>query len=88
MRTATVNKVPMEDEQVSCFKMDFNGGGDHYSQTILPYNIINSAEALDTVQTLTYGSQKMSHFGYQHPVSRAAVTPVSHVMSNVYFVER
>ena len=78
----------IENSEVSFFKMDFNGGGDIYANTKLPYNIINSSEALHTVKLIMGDAKKISHYGYINPVSASAVGPISEVMANTYFVEK
>lgn len=78
----------VEDKARSWFRMDFGGGDDRHAATTLPYVIVNSAEALATVRRLTPGARRTSHFGYLHPVSGSASTPVPEVMANVWCVER
>lgn len=79
----------VEDKAKSYFRMDF---GDHpdaqHQQTRLPYVLVNSAEALATVRTSTPDARRISHFGYLHPVSGSAVTPVSEAMANVWCIDR
>lgn len=78
----------IEDKAVSSFRMDFGGGEQVHAQTILPYNLINSAEALACVRQATPGARKIAHYGYLHPVSTSADTPISQVMTNVWCIER
>lgn len=78
----------IEDKSVSYMKMDFHGGGDEHSAMTLPYNIINAGEALGTVTGLCEGAARISHYGYLHPVSSAAVCPVDRVMATTYCIER
>ncbi|MBI2236365.1 MAG: class I SAM-dependent methyltransferase [Magnetospirillum sp.] len=78
----------VEDKAASFFRMDFGGGDGGHSETRLPYVIVNSAEALATVRRLTPGARRCSHFGYLHPVSGSASTPVPEVMANVWCIER
>jgi len=78
----------IEDKARSSFRMDFGGGDDRHCETRLPYIIVNSAEALTTVRRLSPGCRKLSHFGYLHPVSESASTPVPEVMANVWCAER
>jgi hypothetical protein len=78
----------VEDKAVSYFRMDFNGGDARYEETTLPYNIINSADALEAVIATCPGSRGLRRYGYLHPVSGAAVTPIDTVMTSVYLVER
>ena len=78
----------VEDKAVSYFRMDFNGGDTRYEETTLPYNLINSADALDAVIAACPGARGLRRYGYLHPVSGAAVTPIETVMTSVYLVER
>jgi SAM-dependent methyltransferase len=75
----------VEDKAVSSFRMDFGGAG---GTARLPYVIVNSGEALATVRRLTPGARRISHYGYLHPVSGSADTPVAEVMANVWCIER
>jgi SAM-dependent methyltransferase len=77
----------IEDKTVSSFRMDF--GGDATGACVrLPYVIVNSAEALAVVRRSSDGASRLSHYGYLHPVSGAAMTPMDKVMTNVWCVQR
>lgn len=78
----------LEDKALSSFRMDFGGGDEIHAETRLPYVIVNSGEALATVRQLTPDARRLSHFGYLHPVSDSASSPVSKVMANVWCIER
>lgn len=78
----------IEDKTVSWFQMDFGGGGTEHAEARLPYVLVNSAEALRTVRQLCPGASRISHFGYLHPVSGSARTPVPEAMANVWCIER
>lgn len=78
----------IEDKSVSYMKMDFHGGGKDHSETTLPYNVINAGKALGTVTGLCQGAARISHYGYLHPVSSAAVCPVDRVTATTYCIER
>lgn len=78
----------IEDKARSWFRMDFNGGGEDHGSVTLPYNIINAGEALAAVAGSCPDAAGISHYGYRHPVSRAAVTPVDTVMATVWCIER
>ncbi|EME70521.1 Putative methyltransferase (methylase) [Paramagnetospirillum caucaseum] len=78
----------IEDKARSYFRMDFGGKDERYASTTLPYVLINSAEALETVRRLTPGARRTSHYGYLHPASASASVPVDGVMTNVWCVER
>ena len=78
----------IEDKSKSYFKMDFNGADEADSNATLPYNIINSGEARAAVIELCPGAHSLGHFGYLHPVSAAAVTPLADIMANTYCLEK
>jgi 2-polyprenyl-3-methyl-5-hydroxy-6-metoxy-1,4-benzoquinol methylase len=76
----------VEDETISYYQMDTlprTGGATH-----LPYNIINSAEALATLIELCAGATGLRHYGYLADVSTAAVTPIKMVMMNTYQIDK
>lgn len=77
----------VEDIQASYFRMDF-AGDQEQTDAVLPYNLINTAEARDIVTKLCAGASRVSQYGYPHPVSSSAVTPVEQAMITVYRVER
>ena len=80
--------LSIEDRSVSYMKMDFHGGGAEHARTTLPYNIINATEASDIVSALCRGAGTIRQFGYTHPVSHAARTPLVEVVANTYQIER
>ncbi len=79
----------IEDDTVSYYRMDMlpnatqNGGVSH-----LPYNIINSGEALDTLLKRCVGATGLCHYGYLSKVSSSAVTPGEMVMMNTYQIDK
>jgi ubiquinone/menaquinone biosynthesis C-methylase UbiE len=76
----------IEDISKSYFLMNFNG--EEKTEAKLPYVILNSGEALDTLKESCKEYSQLKHFGYEHPVSESAVTPVKKVMMNTYLIER
>lgn len=78
----------IEDKAVSFFRMDFNDGDARHAETRLPYILVNSATALATIRGAAQGARRLSHFGYLHPVSSSATTPVREAMANVWCVDR
>lgn len=78
----------IEDKARSYFRMDFHGGGPEHAETTLPYNVVNAGEALAVVTETCRGAARISHYGYLHAVSPAAVCPLDEVMANTYCVER
>jgi len=77
-----------EDESISYFTMEA------YSEKVpainlrLPYNIINSTEAMETLVGCCPGFKSFRHSGYFHPVSKSAVTPIARVIMNTYCIEK
>jgi trans-aconitate methyltransferase len=82
------HRATVEDTAISFFRMNFNGGGREYEEATLPYNILNSSDAVSAVIESCPDARNISHYGYLHQVGAAAVTPVDRVMANVYCVER
>lgn len=76
----------IEDKAVSSFRMDF-GGGEAGVGVTLPYIVVNSAEALATVRRSAAGAGRVSHYGYLHPISASATSPVKTVMANVWCIK-
>lgn len=77
----------LEDKSVSWFGMDFSGDSEK-PETRLPYIVLNSGEALGEAVRLTEGAAKLARFGYRHPPSQAARTPLSLIMSSAFLAER
>ncbi len=77
-----------EDERISYFTMEAYSEGAAASDLRLPYNIINSTEALETLVSCCRGFKSFRHFGYFHPVSKSAVTPIPCVIMNTYCIEK
>lgn len=76
----------IEDETKSYYSVDtLLGTG---APARLPYNVINSAEALDTVMAVCSGATGLRHYGYLAGASAAAVTPAGAVMMNTYKIDR
>lgn len=78
----------IEDKAVSYFRMDFNGGDAAHSETLLPYIVVNTAEALATVQRNCPDARGLARYGYRHPVSSAARCPLGEVMASAYRIDR
>lgn len=82
------DKQSVEDKTQSYFRMDFNTIDQQHTATTLPYNIINSSEALSIVRKVCPDAEKLQRYGYQHPPSSSAMTPLSDILASVYCVER
>jgi len=78
----------IENKKSSYFKMDFDNIFNPTSDYVLPYNIINTAEALHTINDICSDSTTILHYGYTQLVSELAVSPLKKVMANVYCIER
>jgi SAM-dependent methyltransferase len=77
----------LEDKSVSWFGMDFSGDPEK-SELRLPYIVLNAGDALAEAVRLTEGAAKLSRFGYRHPPSGAARTPLKMIFSSAYLAER
>lgn len=76
----------VEDETVSYYQVDAllqTGAAGR-----LPYNVINSAEALRTLIDLCKGASGIQHYGYLAGASSAAVTPSKELMMNTYRIDK
>jgi len=78
----------IENKNISYFKMDFDDPSNSTSDYILPYNIINVAEAQQIIFNTCTDANKVMHYGYTHPISEFAVSPIKNVMANVYCIEK
>lgn len=78
----------IEDVRTSYLRMDFNAGSPQSSSVVLPYIVVNAADALSEVRRQCGGAHHISRYGYLHDVSQSAVTPVSAVMTTVWRVDR
>ncbi len=78
----------IEDTARSSFAMDFNGGDGEHRTLKLPYNVINSADALAEVLKLCPGARRVSQHGYSQAPSGAAETPFETVIAKAYCIER
>ena len=68
--------------------MNFNSTDKLHESTLLPYIILNSADALNFLLSNISNYQLLSHYGYVWPVSNSAITPVKNVMMNTYCIEK
>jgi SAM-dependent methyltransferase len=83
------HRPTLTDRSVSYFKMDFGGAVDaRHAQATLPYNIINSGEALAAVHERCPGHGRISRYGYTHSVGGSAMSPIAEVMMSTYQIER
>jgi SAM-dependent methyltransferase len=78
----------IEDPTVSYFKVDFLLGTGLSTTTVLPYNIVNSADALGTLIRVCQGAGRLQHFGYLSAPNGAAVTPAKDILMNTYRIDK
>jgi len=77
----------IEDKSRSSFEMNFGAGGDDASVS-LPYNLINAAEAEETISDICDNVSRIEHYGYRHAVSESARTPEKDVITRTWCVAR
>jgi len=78
----------IENPAVSYFRVDFLLGTGASTTTILPYNIINSSDALGSLIALCKGATRLQHHGYLSAPNRAAVTPAKDILMNTYRIDK
>ncbi len=81
-------KKSIENINESYFKMDYNSLEENYSEKKIPYNILNVSDSLNFIIKNLNSVKSFSKFGYMHPVSSSAVTPISDVLMNTYCLEK
>ena len=72
----------IEDKEKSYFTMDINGSNGDYSE-VLPYNVINAGEALETITSICIGLEKISHYGSLQDPSNTTVTPINKIFAYI-----
>mgnify|MGYP001186933542 CR=1 FL=1 len=77
----------IEDKDQSYFTMEINGPNGSYSD-VLPYNLINSGDALETINSICTGAKKISHYGYQQVPSNTTSTTVDKIFANAYLIQK
>ena len=82
-----ISEETVEDKNKSYFTMDINGKNEDYSD-VLPYNLINSGEALEIINSICTGAKKISFYGYSQDPAKTAVTPNHKIFANVYLVQK
>ncbi len=78
----------IEDKALSSFRMDFNGGDGEHRNSRLPYNVINSGQAMAEVVRLCPDARLIRQHGYTQAPSAAADTPFERVIAKAYSIER
>lgn len=81
------NELSIEDKKQSYFKMSINKSQNDFKE-VLPYNVINSGEALNEIVSICSDASKISHYGYSQTPSRFASCPIKNIFANVYCIER
>lgn len=78
----------IEDKNISYFSTNFDNPGEFNPDFTLPYNIINTSEALRIIHEICTNAYQIYRYGYIHAISDLAVSPVTKVMTNVYCIEK
>lgn len=78
----------IEDKSRSWFSMSFGGANATYTETTLPYNLINAGDAQRAVLDICDGAARIASYGYFHPVSESASCPVDRVMATTWCAMR
>ena len=78
----------LEDEGRSCFVVEPASRSGARAKMTLPYNMINTADALQTVMERCPHAGKLARYSYLSEVSKAAKTPVTHAFMTTYCIER
>lgn len=71
---------------LSFFKMDFNANLNDkaHTESILPYNVINSGDSLAVISEICQGLKCLASFGYLRQPSSSAVCPIERVLMRTY----
>jgi SAM-dependent methyltransferase len=73
----------------SYFKMDFGSASDaEHARARLPYNIINTSDALAILHERCPDRARITRYGYTHAIAGSAVGPIQEVMMSTYCIER
>lgn len=78
----------IEDKNISYFSTNFDTPGEFNPHFTLPYNLINTSEALDIIHTICPQAHQISRYGYMHSISELAVSPIKKAMTSVYCIEK
>lgn len=79
----------VEDINESSFKMDFNGGDETHKETILPYILLNTNDALNFVlSNFSEQAKEIQHLGQLKKPRTSSPMPTSQVMMNTWCIER
>jgi SAM-dependent methyltransferase len=78
----------IEDIETSRFRVDVLLDGAPRTHAVLPYNIINSADALGSTRAICRDAHRHQQYGYIAAPSSAAITPVKDVMMMTYRIDR
>jgi SAM-dependent methyltransferase len=78
----------IEDGSRSYMRMDFADSTPDSSARNIPYLIINTSEALQTITSRCIDNQALQQYGYRHPIRNSASSPIQEVMMKTYRVDR
>ena len=80
------SQATVEQEEVSYYQVgQFLG---NRSKATLPYNVINSGDALATIVENCKGAVKLQRYGYLAPVSEGVYTPAKTVLMSTYRIDK
>lgn len=82
------HQATLEDPKASRFRMNFDGNDAAANHVFLPYIIVNTSEALETVSRICGGARSIARYGYLHPVSNLADSPIHQTMATTYRIDR
>jgi len=80
-------EITIEDKKKSYFKMNINGENNVYSE-VLPYNLINSSEALEVINSICVGAKKISYYGYSQEPASTSIVPYKKIFATVYLIQK
>jgi 2-polyprenyl-3-methyl-5-hydroxy-6-metoxy-1,4-benzoquinol methylase len=78
----------IENKDESYFIMDFDNPTNPTSDFTVPYNIINTAEVLQTLHDICPDASRIAHYGYSQKLSALTVSPLTNIMATAYCIER
>ena len=78
----------VEDKEKSYFCMREAKTKEEIVQFSIPYNVINTSEALEIIRTMCHGYSNIYRYGYYHPISEYAKSSVNPVMATVYCIKK
>jgi SAM-dependent methyltransferase len=81
-----IDSPSIEDRTKSYMKMNLSDDADD-GQSV-PYILVNSGDAHAIVSKTCFDARHLSQYGYRHPVTQHAVTPIRDVMAITWCADR